>query len=100
MTKNALIEKWSDELVQKLHRPARNIIERGLSATDFHEQVEIKFQDGSYALFNYAFFVVNQSSKTCAIFTEHCGYFEFSSAAVMVKETPDSYFIDELYEEF
>lgn len=99
MTKQ-LIEKWIEQLSEKLNRPAEEILADGLELGDFRSEVEIKFQDGSHAVFNYAFFVVNKATKTCAIFTEHCGYFEFSSVAVKLTETRQEFYTDELYEEY
>ena len=96
----AFIEKWAAQLSIKLQRSAEDIVRKGLSCRDFRAQVEIKFRDKSQALFYYAFFVVDTETKTCAVFTEHCGYFEFSSSAVMIKEVSEHYFVDDLYEDF
>ncbi len=95
-----LVEKYSQQLVEKLNRSREELLEEGLSCGDFNQQVSIKFQDGSNAFFNYAFFVVNELTKTCAVFTEHCGYFEFSSVAVKITESSGSSYVDELYEEY
>ena len=95
-----LIEKYSQQLAEKLSRSREDLLEEGLSCGDFNQEVSIRFQDGSHALFKYAFFVVNKLTKTCAIFTEHCGYFEFSSVAVSLAESSGISYVDELYEEY
>lgn len=95
-----LIQKWAVKLSEKLNRPVEEILSEGLSLGDFNSEVEIKFQDGSHAFFKYAFFVVDTKEKLCAIFSEHCGYLEISSVAVQIKETSETRFIDELYEEY
>ena len=51
-----------------------------LSAIDFsvHQSVAIRFPDGSYALFRYAFVIWDETGRECAVFTEHCGYHVFA----------------------
>lgn len=95
----SLIARYAEQISEKLHRPLEEIVAEGLFCGDFSTQVEVKFSDGSHALFRYAFFVVDQKSKTCAIFSEHCGYIELPSVGVMLKETKEYYYTDDLYEE-
>ncbi len=39
--------------------------------------VKLLFQDGSYALFEHAFYAVDDVRNELAVFTEHCGYHIF-----------------------
>lgn len=48
-------------------------------ASDFRGTVRLRFVDGSYALFEHAFHALDEARKELAVFTEHCGYFVFSS---------------------
>jgi hypothetical protein len=48
-----------------------------LGASDFSGSVKIKFPDGSFVLFEYAFYAIDRSKKELAVFTEHCGYHIF-----------------------
>jgi len=50
-----------------------------LSAYDFRDShnLKIDFEDGSYALFLYALYLVDQELNEMAVFTEHCGYHIF-----------------------
>ena len=40
-------------------------------------QCPIRFSDGSYALFEYAFYAVDEEKNELAVCTEHCGYHIF-----------------------
>jgi len=50
-----------------------------LSAHDFRgdQSVHLQFADGSFALFRYAFAVLDEAGERCMVFTEHCGYHVF-----------------------
>ncbi|MFO0811309.1 MAG: hypothetical protein U0746_21985 [Gemmataceae bacterium] len=54
-----------------------------LSAGDFSPQqsVHLRFDDGSFALFRYAFVVMDEAGERCMVFTEHCGYHVFPVGA-------------------
>lgn len=86
MLYQTIIQEWATELAQQLGRSPAEIAEKGLSATDFSSsnEVEIKFPDGSYALFRYAFFVVNEQKGAVAVFTEHCGYHIFPKGDIQI----------------
>jgi len=72
----AILQEWAEELAAKLGRPATEIRAQGLRAQDFsNQQVEIEFEDGSYALFHWAFYVESRTKRAIAVFTEHCGYY-------------------------
>jgi hypothetical protein len=50
-----------------------------LSVRDFgNQKVSLRFVDGSLAVFEFAFFVVNEEREELAVFTEHCGHHVFS----------------------
>ena len=48
-----------------------------LSAQDFNGCVKLTFPDDSYALFEFAFYAVDEEREELAVFTEHCGYHVF-----------------------
>lgn len=53
-----------------------------LGAGTFRGNVRLVFEDGSYAFFECALFVEDESREELAVFTEHCGYHVFSSRGV------------------
>jgi hypothetical protein len=83
-----MVSIWVNELSAKLGRSPRSILERGLNAGDFsiRNTVEIKFDDGSRAIFLYAFFVRSHEMNRVAVFTEHCGYHEFHSGVLEIED--------------
>ena len=76
-----ILVEWAEELSQHLGRSAEEIVQRGLSASDFpaDESLHIKLMDGSFVQFEYAFYVANPEKFAVAVFTEHCGYHVFPS---------------------
>lgn len=44
-----------------------------------NKKVLLEFEDGSRAIFNYAFYEINDDWKEICVFTEHCGYHCFST---------------------
>jgi hypothetical protein len=71
-----------------LHQTAGGGKSRGedrdqLSALDFstRQSVHLRFDDGSFALFRYAFAVLDEACEQCMVFTEHCGYHVFPVGA-------------------
>ena len=70
-----LLGEWKDELEASL---GRELGSRGLSAGDFgHQEVEVHWPDHSLMRFQFAFVIVDHARKKFAVFTEHCGYWEF-----------------------
>jgi hypothetical protein len=54
-----------------------------LSVKDFGcTKVVLRFVDGSWAFFEYAFFAIDQQRSELAVFTEHCGYHVFQLASI------------------
>lgn len=45
-----------------------------LSANDFGGSVKLRFADGTFLMFEYAFYDVDEAKEELAVFTEHCGY--------------------------
>ena len=86
MKKSKLRKKWADQLSKRTGRSTSKIIKEGLLCTDFspYESVAIEFEDQSTALFKYAFALYDSEKRKVAVFTEHCGYFEFFSLSVTV----------------
>ena len=84
MKRHDLPERWADKLksyiCEKLGEGRQE-----LTATDFRFSLKIDFEDGSFALVQYAFYVLDQDNNCIldqddnevAIFTEHCGYHIF-----------------------
>ena len=78
----ALLENWQAALSKRLNRPAADIVENNLLATDFsNEGVRVRFEDGSDLMFQHAFYVgetpADEAIHRVAVFTEHVGYHEF-----------------------
>jgi hypothetical protein len=64
-----------------------------LSARDFRgDQADhLRFDDGSFALFRYAFALLDEAGGRCVVSTEHCGYHVFlvgAGGADVVRLTP------------
>jgi hypothetical protein len=96
----SIISNWSIALEKKLFRSGKEIIAKGLSAYDFPTTpVTIMFADESSCIFNFAFALINAEKKIAAVFTEHCGYYEFPIAGAIVREGTADIYIDEYYEE-
>lgn len=77
-----LFEYWQFALSKKLGRPAEDIVESNLLASDFSASgVCIRFRDGTELAFRHAFYVGDTPADggihRVAVFTEHCGYHEF-----------------------
>ena len=86
---------WAADLSLKLGRPVEIIQKNGLSAYDFSpsQNVKINFGDGSFAEFRYAFVCIREKESRVAIFTEHCGYWEFPLVPEMeVIEIKENYY--------
>ena len=88
MKKDKLRKKWADQLSKRTCRSASEITKEGLLCSDFScdERVAIEFEDGSNALFNFAFALYDPEKHKVAVFTEHCGYFEFRSLGIQVTQ--------------
>jgi hypothetical protein len=68
-------------LAARLGRSVAEIHDEGLGAGDFKldESIEVKLADGSTMSLRYAFAVMDVQQNLVGIFTEHCGYFCFST---------------------
>lgn len=76
MRTSELPERWS----QRLREYLRNELGKNrdtLSANDFRHSLRIDFDDGSFAVFRYAFYLTDRDLNEVAVFTEHCGYHIF-----------------------
>lgn len=93
-----IVQDWSQELSERLQRPAKELLSGGLSASDFSsgKSVEIIFSDGSSINFKYAFSVISEERGAVAVFTEHCGYYVFPllSEMIITQRTDEVYFVD------
>ena len=76
MKHDDLPARWAIKLKSYISEELKN--DRGrLSASDFPYLIKIDFEDGSFAFFRYAFYLLDHDLKEMAIFTEHCGYHIF-----------------------
>ena len=78
-SKDSELEKtWAEHLAFRLGRSVDEIRNLGLSCRDFlYNCVRLTFDDGSFAEFKDAFSCINKEDETVAVFTDHCGHFEF-----------------------
>ncbi len=100
MNNEELIRTWAKSLAKRLDRSETEIVEKGLSASDFplDEEVEIQFGSGDSMRFNYAFFLVDEDRQKVAVFTEHSGYFEFPSRYLKIVATKTTVYIGDKYD--
>lgn len=88
------LSAWAELLSHRLGRSSDEISATGLCAHDFPAElsaVEILFPDGSTARFLSSFFVVDEDAGRIAVFTEHCGYWDFGSHGVRIKCGSEEY---------
>ena len=79
MNQDQLPQHWQDWI-------AKNKENGRLSCSDFKDTVELVFEDGSSANFNYAFAVEDKERNELAVFTEHCGYHVFCLSGTIYSE--------------
>ena len=62
-----------------------------LSAGDFFMgmKLEIKFEDGSYAMFKYPLLIEAPEWNEVGVFTEHCGYHIFNLGGTYINGISD-----------
>ncbi len=75
-------DEWKPRLRAHLRAACGEDRDR-LSARDFRgdQSVHLTFDDGSFALFRYAFVVLDEAGERCLVLTEHCGYHAFPVGA-------------------
>lgn len=76
MEQNQLPERWQGKLKTYLSERHGTAGSRPL-ATDFRYSLKINFADGSFAYFQYAFYLLDREAGEVAVLTEHCGYHVF-----------------------
>lgn len=76
-------EFWKPIVKAYIKRQSGEDRER-LQVKDFPsgQSVQINFEDGSTAIFHYAFYLTDKSGHRVMVFTEHCGYFEFPPRSI------------------
>jgi hypothetical protein len=79
MKRNDLTDRWANKLKSYIHEHL-GVDRQGLSATDFRHSLKINFEDGSFALFQHAFYILDRENNEVGVFTEHCGYHIFPLA--------------------
>lgn len=50
--------------------------------SQFNHSVMVRFDDGSFCFYKYAFVLEDKEHKELAVFTEHCGYYVFSTRGI------------------
>jgi hypothetical protein len=87
----AVPDAWKARLRQYLRERSGQDRDR-LSARDFSpgQSVSIRFPDGSYVLFRYAFAIRDEKVGEVIVFTEHCGYHVFPLGDAEVEELQSS----------
>ncbi|MDM0121972.1 hypothetical protein [Variovorax arabinosiphilus] len=78
---------WSEELGVHLGCSAVDVRERSEAVMKFPlETVRMELMDGSLVEFRFAFFIVSDTKKAVAVFTEHCGHhvFPYHEAKVFI----------------
>lgn len=80
LERSVVLNRWLPQLAQKTGRPVATLKAEGLHAGDFPPGgVRIDFEDGSVVHFRWSFFVIDPTRNgKVAVFTEHCGYHEFT----------------------
>ncbi len=72
-----LVNSWAEHLAFRFGRSVDEIRSLGLSCRDTYGSVKLIFEDGSFAVFLYALACINEEDRKVAVFTEHCGDYEF-----------------------
>jgi len=74
-----LPQRWQQRIEEHLERTGRPSHKR-LGVSDFSpsKQVNIRFEDGSFARFKYAFSMKAPEWREVAVFTDNCGYHIFN----------------------
>lgn len=80
---NYLPAHWQENVTEYLARPEAQYDQ--ISAADFINDLQIKFEDDSNAFFRYAFYLADDKAKEVAVFTEHCGYHVYPFAIASLK---------------
>lgn len=77
--------RWAEKLERYLKEKGSNFAQ--LSASDFGvgSNIHLRFDDGSYAFFKYAFCLTDEEWNEIVVFTEHCGYHIFSLSGTTVE---------------
>ena len=78
MNRADLPERWRERMIQWIREFADDT-RSVLDASDFpcSHRIQIKFNDGSEAVFRYAILIEEPRFQELAVFTEHCGYHIF-----------------------
>lgn len=73
-----LEREWSEELAAHLHCSVEALLANPTAVMAYPvETVRVELMDGSSVEFKYSFFIVSESKKAIAVFTEHCGHHVF-----------------------
>lgn len=70
---NHLPRHWQDWIARQKY------LQDGVLDPRFEHTVVLQWVDGSHALFNYAFCVMDEEHEEIGVFTEHCGYHVFQT---------------------
>lgn len=85
MQRNDLPERWKDRVKKHLAEKGSKYDWLGVSDFKISQQLMLRFDDGSFAFFRYAFYLIDKNNNEIAVFTEHCGYHIFTLSGVNVE---------------
>ena len=69
--------RWKTRLKEYINQQLADKDRARPVAGDFRHHVKIAFADGSFAFFDYAFYVLDREGGEVVVFTEHCGHHIF-----------------------
>jgi hypothetical protein len=83
-----IVHAFAKQLSGRLGRSEGALLEKGLGAFDFmlDEEVRLTLADGSTMALRYAFVAFDDAKQFVGVFTEHSGYFCFSTADLLIQE--------------
>lgn len=89
MNRYQLPENWKNTLKEYALAISNGKYD-SLGATAFpHQKIRIDFEDDSFAVFRYAFYLKDEKEDEIAVFTEHCGYHIFNASGTSVNIIKD-----------
>lgn len=94
-----ILRHWSLLVAKKLGRPESEILQKGLSASDFNAamNVTVSVPGELECTFSNAFSVIDTELARVAVFTEHSGYHQFYLSGAKVSEVTSVEYWDSDY---
>jgi hypothetical protein len=85
MQRKDLPERWKDRVRKHLADTGSKYDWLGAGDLNVSYQVMLRFDDGSFAFFRYAFYLIDKDNNEVAVFTEHCGYHIFNLSGTEIE---------------